>query len=220
MKPRRKVMAFDMDGVLVDSLASIINSLNQVLTPLGLPELEQSRTDLIGLPIVSIFKILTNGKLNSAEISSCCNLYREINNEIGRKATKPYPEIPEVLDQLVTMIDLIVVTSKLESAAKDLLGVLQLDQYFKGIFGVKVDGESTTKDETLGIAASSLENKSAHSFKLVALVGDKKSDIVAAHTYGIPAIAAHWGYGSSEELKSADYLVFKPSELLELPRHL
>ena len=97
---------------------------------------------------------------------------------------------------------------------------MQLDQYFKGIFGVKVDGESTTKDETLAIAVNTLEDESAHGYQLVALVGDKKSDIVAAHTYGIPAIAAHWGYGSSEELKSADYLVFKPSELLEFPRHL
>ncbi len=213
-------MAFDMDGVLVDSLASIINSLNQVLTPLGLPALEQTRTDLIGLPIVSIFQTLANGQLSSAEISSCCNRYREVNNEISRKATKPYPEIPEVLAQLVTMIDLIVVTSKLESAAKDLLGVLQLDQYFKGIFGIKVDGEGTPKDETLAIAASTLDNKSAHGYQLVALVGDKRSDIVAAHTYGIPAIAVHWGYGSSEELKSAEYLVFKPSELLALPHHL
>ena len=213
-------MAFDMDGVLVDSLASIINSLNQVLTPLGLPALDQSRTDLIGLPIVRIFQTLAGEQLSSAEISSCCNRYREVNNEISRIATKPYPEIPQVLTQLVTMIDLIVVTSKLESAAKDLLGFLQLDQYFKGVFGIKVEGESTTKDETLAIAASTLEDNSGDSYQLVALVGDKESDIVAAHTYGIPAIAAHWGYGSSEELKSADYLVFKPSELLALPHQI
>ena len=60
MPARSEVLAFDMDGVLIDSRESIIFSLNSVLVPLGYSIVDVLRSDLIGLPIVPMLNLLTD----------------------------------------------------------------------------------------------------------------------------------------------------------------
>jgi phosphoglycolate phosphatase len=50
------------------------------------------------------------------------------------------------------------------------------------------------------------------------MVGDRHSDIAAAHACGVGSVAVTWGYGSVEELAAtgADHLLDEPRELLDL----
>jgi phosphoglycolate phosphatase-like HAD superfamily hydrolase len=66
MKSHNEVIAFDMDGVLVDSKNSIINSLNHVLIELDFCALDHSRIDLIGLTIAEIFSKATNNLISQS----------------------------------------------------------------------------------------------------------------------------------------------------------
>ena len=111
---------------------------------------------------------------------------------------------------------MIVVTSKLQRSAIQLLKQLNLDQYFLDIFGLEVDGVKESKDATLIRAQAKMDSLMNGSSEVMALVGDKKSDIRAAHIYGIRGVGALWGYGADGELDDADFIAQQPLNLLEI----
>ena len=216
MKSHNEIIAFDMDGVLVDSKFSIINSLNQVLAELGFTVLDHLRVDLIGLSIVEMLNKATDNAIDQTQMPGAIAHYRLQNDILGPMQTLPYPDIPHVLERLAKSYGLIVVTSKLQRSAKQLLKQLNLDQYFLDIFGLEVDGAKESKDVTLIRAQSKIDSLMNGSSDFLALVGDKESDIQAAHIHGIHSVGALWGYGADGELDDADFLAHQPLNLLEI----
>lgn len=216
MKSHNEIIAFDMDGVLVDSRFSIINSLNQVLADLGFPVLDHSRVDLIGLSIVEMLNKATDNAINQTQMPGAIANYRLQNDILGPMQTLLYPDIPHVLERLSKSYGLIVVTSKLQRSAKQLLKQLNLDQYFLDIFGLEVDGVKESKDVTLIRAQAKIDSLMNGSSDFLALVGDKESDIRAAQIYGIHSVGALWGYGAKGELADADFTADQPLNLLQL----
>ena len=45
------------------------------------------------------------------------------------------------------------------------------------------------------------------------MIGDRDNDLRAARANGVRAVGVLWGYGSAEELASADAIVATPAEL-------
>ena len=213
-----EVLAFDMDGVVIDSQKSIISALNSVLAPLGFSTIDTMKTDLIGLPIVSMFKILTNNQLGPDEIASCIAKYRVVNNDIGPHESSIYKDIPLVLGELSNTYQLVIVTSKLQVSARSLLRAFDMDKYFVGIFGPESDGEIESKHVTLDRAHKHVSGTLSRSANFIALVGDRSTDIDAAHQFGILGIGARWGYGSPGELDKADLIFDSPKDLLKILR--
>ena len=216
MKSHNEIIAFDMDGVLVDSKNSIINSLNHVLIELDFCALDHSRTDLIGLTIAEMLSKATNNLISKSQMPLAIAKYRSQNDILGTSQTHPYTDIPQVLERLAKSYGLIVVTSKLQRSAIQLLKQLNLDQYFLDIFGLEVDGVKESKDATLIRAQAKIDSLLNGSSEFMALVGDKKSDIQAAYIHGIHSVGALWGYGADGELNDADFLAQQPLNLLEI----
>ena len=216
MKSNTEIIAFDMDGVLVDSKNSIINSLNHVLIELEFGALDHSRVDLIGLTIAEMLSKATNNLISQSQMPNAIAKYRSQNDILGPSQTHPYTDISHVLERLAKSYGLIVVTSKLQRSAIQLLKQLNLDQYFLDIFGLQVDGVKESKDATLIRAQAKIDSLMNGSSEFMALVGDKKSDIQAAHKYGIHSVGALWGYGADGELDDADFLAHQPLNLLEI----
>ena len=52
------------------------------------------------------------------------------------------------------------------------------------------------------------------------VIGDTHGDLSAAHENGLKAIAAAYGYGNKDLLKSADYTAHTPEEILDCVRRL
>ena len=113
---------------------------------------------------------------------------------------------------------LLVATSKPEVFSVRILEHFGLDKYFEVISGAMLHppkgyGKADVIREALKWAnISDLDG--------VIMVGDRKHDIIGAHTVGIPAIGVLYGYGDREEHAScgADYIVESVSELKELLR--
>lgn len=211
----RSVIAFDMDGVLVDSRSSINQSLNVTLSHFGFPEVDPDGSSLIGLPLREMMKAATNNQMTDEQIKSATPIYRQVNDELGSKTTIVYPEMQLVLSKLALNYDLIVVTSKLQQSARELLSSLAIDKHFVGIFGPESDGSTEDKSQTLIRAENVLQASTAQQMKIIALVGDRASDIKAARCANIQSIGVKWGYGSDNELTTADFLADNPKQLLE-----
>jgi phosphoglycolate phosphatase len=208
------VIAFDMDGVLIDSQKSIFNALNSALEIFDVPKLDGSQIELIGLPLIEMLNNASKKQLSAEQLQTAIQKYRQVNNKNGPKEAKPYTNIPKVLELLAQRLNLVVVTSKLQSAAIDLLQALELDKYFIGIFGAQEDGKMESKSVTLSRAKSSLDSVLGFETKFLALIGDRSSDITAAHEFKIKAVGALWGYGTESELASADIKLSRPINLL------
>ena len=216
MSSAREIIAFDMDGVLVDSKISIIKSLNIALLEFGFRPVKNSRHDLIGMTISEMLLHATNHQMKADQLAAAIIRYRAANDRLGLLHTRPYKDIKEVLQKLSEHFDLIVVTSKLQRSANELLRGLKLDHYFVGIFGPEVDGISETKDLTILRATAKLKKESGHKPKIRALVGDRNTDITAAIEFGIQSVSALWGYGAASELKDSDIRVNEPNQLISV----
>jgi phosphoglycolate phosphatase len=213
---KNAVIAFDMDGVLIDSKLSIFNALNSALGIFNIPKLDGSQVELIGLPLIEMLKRASEYKLNDDQLNVAMHRFRAYNSENGPKEAKPYEDIPRVLELLAQRFNLVVVTSKLQSAAIDLLHALDLVEHFFGIFGIQEDGKNESKKTILTRAKSCLDSVHSSETKFLALIGDRSTDISAAHEFKIKAVGALWGYGTETELRSADITLSTPVDILNI----
>ena len=208
-----------MDGVLVDSKKSIIKSLNVALLELGFQPVKNSRQDLIGMAIREMLLAATNNQIRPEQLKPAIARYRAANNKLGPQHTTPYKGILVVLQKLTERFDLIVITSKLQSSATELLQGLKIDQHFIGIFGPEIDGISESKEATLSRAVSLLSRETGKKVTIRALVGDRATDVIAAKKFGVQSVAALWGYGTKSELRESDAKARRPHQLITLFNH-
>jgi phosphoglycolate phosphatase len=139
--------------------------------------------------------------------------YRAYYRETGMRQARVYPGVHELLDQLGTVAVLGTATAKLTTVVTDFLALHDLSGHFAVVNGT--DDTHHTKTETL---TRTLELLGGPDPGQVLMVGDRHSDITAAHACGVGAVGVLWGYGTRAELEASgpDHLVGHPAELLDL----
>ena len=211
------VIAFDMDGVLIDSAASIADSLIRALMEQEISlDPEFSLGPHVGKPLEQLVVLAAATQLSSQEVVACMLSYRRINDAVTAADLPKYPGVVEMLIQSAELCDLCVLTTKNEKSAKRQLSLLNLDQYFVDVFGTMDDSRHTSKDARWREAERQLGSEETSKISLI--VGDRASDVVAAKKIGRLAIGATWGYGTSGELleAAADRIADSPLEVPSL----
>lgn len=208
----RSTVIFDLDGTLTDPGEGIIRSIQSALEHIGLPSPAIARLKTcVGPPLQSTFAELG---ARPAQIGPLVEAYRERYREIGMFENVVYPEIRDLLAELLSRnCRIFVATSKPTPFALAILKHFELDRFFEGIFGSNFDGSLAEKHDLIGHVQRQTKFTSADT----ALVGDRKFDITAARTFGVFAIGALWGYGSRSELElaGADHLAESPISVLD-----
>jgi phosphoglycolate phosphatase len=190
-----KLIAFDFDGVIADSLNENIKITNIVCSKLGAeinvtPDLLQSVDCMsfdaiaakIKLPHVHYSEALK--QINKMLVASYCNI-------------KPFEGICEVISELYDRkIHIIINTHNTVDAVKPFLKKHDLHHYFSEIFGAETPGG---KDEKMMIA---LENNSLCSCSAM-LIGDSVGDITDAQGAGVIPAGVAWGFQSEDKLLNA-----------------
>ncbi len=203
---------FDLDGTLTDPGLGITNSILYALKKYGISAPpREALYSFIGPPLLDSFQQYC--KVGKAEAARLVSYYREYFSEQGLFENSIYPTIPETLRQLKARgAALFVATSKPEPYAKQILAHFGLNEYFSFIGGALMDETRTKKEDV--IAYVLLKTGVAPPNTL--MVGDRIYDIDGARANGLAAAAVLYGYGDELELKSADYLIAKPQDLLTL----
>jgi phosphoglycolate phosphatase len=200
-----RTVLFDLDGTLTDSRPGILRSTRFALQRLNeekgrthpIPE-EDALEFMIGPPLRDTFATL----VGSENVEALIGYYRERYADIGLFENAVFDGVPEALAALhAAGYRLFVATSKNEADARRILAHFELAKYFSGIYGSQNDGGRAVKSELLGFILAQ-ENIKA-SVENVAMIGDRKFDILGAKAVGIAAMGALWGYGSREELNEA-----------------
>ena len=212
-----KLVIFDLDGTLLDSLADLADSCNYLLRNYGFPEhpLDSYRY-FVGDGIHKLVeRVLPKDKRQMDFVEQFFQemvAYYDIH-----KADKTMPyfgivETLETLQQQGTM--LAVATNKVNKAMMPLM-----EHYFPTIKftavlgqreGIPVKPHPQIVYDILQIADVRPEE--------ALYVGDTDVDMDTAHGAGLKAVGALWGYRDRQELTEhhAEYIIAKPMELVEL----
>jgi len=201
-----------VDGCLLDSADGIVAGYQHALASVGFPVPTEAvlRSDL-GPPVGTLFTTLG---LAEVELERAVAAYRRYYAEEGMHRSGPYPGVVELLAELTGRgIVLGTATAKLTPVAQAILDLHGLSGSFAVVNGT--DPTHHTKTETL---TRTLELLGDPDPATVVMVGDRHSDIAAAHACGVVSVGVCWGYGSRDELSASEahHLVDSPEELLGL----
>jgi phosphoglycolate phosphatase len=205
----QKVIIFDFDGTIADTVDALVNIANRLavefnyiqITPeeLGMLRNLTSR-EIIKYAGISIFKIPF--------------LVKKVKSELKNKIheLKPIDGIQEALIELKNQGQRLgIITSNSQDNVTEFLKINNLDDLFEFIYsGVTIFGKTT-------IINNALRQKQLKPHEVI-YVGDETRDIEASKKANIKVVAVTWGFNSEEVLskQNPDFLINHPSELLEV----
>lgn len=215
-----RLIAFDLDGTLVDSSVAIATAINAALDDLGLPEQAEARLyRYIGPPLESAFtELLTSLGADVSLAPVLIERYRKHYRLASRELTLIFAGVEPMLHALSRRAHLAIVTTKPQPYADNIILGLGLGQYFQaGVFGPDVGTPEEPKEVTLSRALRAIQVKLEQHARCT-MVGDRAHDIETGRSLGLRTIGVLWGIGSRSELAQAgaDHLVATPRELVEL----
>jgi len=188
------IVAFDLDGTLLDSSRDLGNAVNHALASGGFaPVPAEGIESLIGGGAKLMLKraLDSQGGVSAEDFrplyQSLLAYYAE-NNAVH---SRPYPGALAALDELAARgINLAIVTNKFESFATSILHQLGLSSRFSAIIGGDTMGKGRAKPQPDPI----FEAISRCGGGRCVFIGDSSYDKAAARAANVPFIAASYGY--------------------------
>ena len=206
---------FDLDGTLLDTLPDLVNLTNMVLREWGMPaRTTEEINSFVGSGARVLLKRAASEGTPDETIDEILARWKQLYPEHGHKYTKPYPGMPETLEQLKARgAKLGVLSNKFDAAVRDVIG-----SQFPGVFDM-ARGECEQiprKPDPTGLLWM-MERLGARPESTV-YVGDSGGDMAVASAAGAYPVGVTWGYRSAEVLVEsvAQRLIDSPAELLAI----
>jgi len=216
------VIAFDLDGTLVETAPDLIGALNVVLEERGLPKVPiASARALVGR---GARKLIENGfaaagrPLDEAEIGGLVARFIEAYAARIASESHPYPGLINALDELQgDGAILCVCTNKRSDLSLALLDALQLTDRFAAVIGA--DRAPKPKPDPSHVLAAVSAAGGDPAFAL--MVGDSSNDVDAAKAANVPVVAVTFGYTETPaHALGADAVIDHFNELPAVARRL
>lgn len=204
-----KVIIFDFDGTIADTLDAIVNISNRLALEFGYKQ--TSFAEITQLKNLNSREII---KQSGISIFKVPFLIRKVKAELNKEITevKPIIGIKEALIELKAQgNNLLIITSNSKDNVVLFLEKNNLEYLFSSIYsGATLFGKSKIINNILKQEDINIEQ--------VIYVGDETRDIESAKKSKIKAIAVTWGFNSKEVLteQNPDYLIHKPHELINV----
>ena len=196
-----KLIVFDLDGTLIDSIPDLTDAVNHIRTKFSLSLLSQAEvTALVGEGAQRLVEEALPGfSPADRQIGLDCFLAYNYRHLIDK--TRFYPGVIETLQILKESGSILAVASnKSEPHCKEILRLLQADHYFDAILGA----ESAAERKPSPAPILHLMRQFGVSPRETVMVGDSINDIRAGKSAGVLTIGCAFGYGTDDELKDAD----------------
>ncbi len=211
----KRYVIFDLDGTLLNSIEDLATATNHALESLGYPKhgLWVYPT-MVGNGVSKLLeRALPEDARDETNLARMRQAFRAYYDEHCCDATKPYPGIPELLEELTRRnFHLAVTSNKYEAAVVKLIRHYFPDAAWSAILG-HVEGLPVKPDPSIVFKALSLcpTPKSECLY-----VGDSAVDMETARRACIESVGVSWGFRSILELKKAyaDHIISMPNQLL------
>lgn len=210
----KKLAIFDLDGTLLNTITDLGTATNYALTAMGYPEHPLSAYNyMVGNGVRRLME-RAQPDASPETIDELLVHFRQYYDEHCTDTTKPYPGIPELLDELTNReVAIAVATNKYQSAAEKIIHTFYPDVPFVAILGQTPD--RPVKPDPSIVFAILLEHPTPK--QEVLYIGDSAVDIETARRACVESVGVTWGFRPVSELRKAfaDHVVSKPSEILK-----
>jgi len=208
-----KLIIFDLDGTLVDSLDDLTDATNAMLRRFGRGELTRPKVRLL---VGQGAKRLVERAMPDAlaeEVEEGVQLFLAYNDAHIADKTWLYPGVKETLAILGGQWRLAVISNKYEAHCRKLLSVLKVADHFEAVLGAdSLPFRKPSPEPLLKLMADC-----GVSATETVIVGDSSNDMIAGRGAGVVTIGCTYGYGEPDELAGADYRIDRFAELIALP---
>jgi len=202
-----KLLLFDFDGVLVDSIDVYEKTVTDCLKKIGQP-LTRGREEFLELFEGNFYESLKQKGVNMDKFTAASV---DILSKVNYTDMKPFDAIRPVLRELAKNHPLIIISSNDSPTIKEALRLYHFNGIFDDILGS--DFMLSKKDKILHVI-----RKYNVMLQDIYYIGDTTGDIKEGKQAGVQTVGVTWGWHSKELMTTSqpDYLFDKPEDLLKL----
>jgi len=211
---RCRAVIFDLDGTLLNTLTSLANCHNRVLSRMGFPvhDIHAYRYFIGDGARQCVVRCLPVNERSEKNVNETLRNQQFDYQQNWRKDVERYPGITQLLVQLNTKrIPVAVLSNKDQIFTEQCIEYFFPEIKFSEITGFSKDTPHKPDPRGALLIAERLSIPPAQ----IALVGDTAMDMQAAEASGMIAVGALWGFRDKQELVSngAQTLVSHPDQV-------
>lgn len=212
-----KLVVFDLDGTLVDSVSDLADSVNAVLEEYGFPTHETEKYyRFVGDGTMKLVERALPSDVSDKELAEKIHLdFAKRYSEHCLDKTAPYEGIATALERLKACgIKTAVASNKTDAFAKKIVSELFVGHSFCKVLGSR---EGVMKKPSPQILLEIIKNEGVTAEQTL-YVGDSDVDVMTGHNAGVKVCGCAWGFRGEKELlnEGCDYLAYKPADLPEI----
>ncbi len=211
----KKLVIFDLDGTLLNTIADLATSTNYALQQCGFPEhCVEAYLHFVGNGITKLFERALPEDARSAEnIARMRQFFLEYYSVHNNDRTRPYEGIEELLDALSGRgVKIAVASNKYQEGTEKLIRHFFPQTCFVAVLGQREGVPVKPAPDIVYdiLAAAKVEKEEA------LYVGDSDVDMATAKAAGVESVGVTWGFRSRDELNLAGamHLVDTPADIL------
>ncbi|MCD7982296.1 MAG: HAD-IA family hydrolase [Clostridiales bacterium] len=210
---RYKLIVFDMDGTILDTLEDLTDSLNYALKKSGMSERSLSEVrEFVGNGIRKLIERAVPANTPTDVVDRVMGDFSDNYRQNCANKTRPYDGIPEVLSALKNRgIQTAVVSNKVDFAVQQLCV-----QYFDGLFDMAVGEREGVRKKPAPDAIYAVLEHFGTEKKDALYIGDSEVDIQTAANAGLDCVCVGWGFREEDFLlrSGAAVVLNKSDEIL------
>ncbi len=212
-----KLMIFDLDGTLLDTVKDLGMATNHALKQCGYPEREAGEYNfLCGRGIVNMFKgAMPPEEVDEENVQKMKDLFLPYYDAHKTDFTRPYPGITELLFTLKEKgIKMGVASNKYQDGAEKLIAHFFPEIPFVKILGQR-EGQPIKPDPA--IVEQIMDLAEGITKENVVYCGDTNTDMQTGINAEVRTVGVTWGFRSREELEAYHpwLLADTPEQILE-----
>ena len=202
-----KLLLFDFDGVLVDSLDVYEKTVTDCLNVIGQP-LSRGRVEFLELFEDNFYKSLAD---KGVDMDRFMTASVDILSQVNYAHMKPFEAIRPVLRELKKTHPMVVISSNDTPTIKEALRLYDFQGIFDDVLGS--DFMLSKKEKILYVI------KKYHiGMEDIYYIGDTTGDIKEGRQAGVKTVGVTWGWHNKALMAASrpDYLFDNPQDLLQL----
>jgi phosphoglycolate phosphatase len=215
--PHTKLIIFDLDGTLLNTISDLAHSTNYALKKNGFPTHPiEAYKYFVGNGINNLFeRALPEGRKTEENINSIRKEFLPYYENHNTEYTQPYEGIPRLLKFVRSKgLKTAVASNKYQQATEKLINRFFPEIDFSSVFGqregIPVKPDPTIVYEILSVAAIPATD--------ALYVGDSGVDMKTALNAGVTSVGVTWGFRSRSELETngAVYIAESITDIINL----